>query len=332
MGAALELGDHEQHHDAGDSRDLSGNGRACRARGDAEVVRERGAHEQAQKAYGRVARAGSCQNELAKGATAHERGAKAHDEQAENVPQHVGVRDGLIGEAQVEAARNKVVAQNANEQKADDDKADSVFYHSGVTQAVGEAHARFLSERAEGQAANKGEQHGSMQAAGALFACGEQRRGDRQNEQHGDDDGKRPALNGSVRLGGAAEREALLQEEDAHDDAGSEADEADPCVQVAVSHAQNHAQGTAEEHEATNHHDKAQYEASKRRRAARRLEFFAEQRHGECAQDDADDFGAHVLHRFGGLQLHRASTVADKASDADGHVAGVAEGGKRNGE
>lgn len=103
-------------------------------------MRERSAHEQAQKAHGRVARAGARQNELAKGATAHECGAKAHDEQAENVPQHVGVRDRLIGEAQVEVVRNKVVAQNANEQKADDDKAGSVFYHNGVTQAAGEAH------------------------------------------------------------------------------------------------------------------------------------------------------------------------------------------------
>lgn len=53
----------------------------------------------------------------------------------------------------------------------------------------------------------------------------------------------------------------------------------------------------------------------------------------ERADDQADDLGAEVLHRLGGLQLHGARHVADEARGAHGHVSGVAgEGQKRHSE
>ncbi len=130
---------------------------------------------------------------------------------------------------------------------------------------------------------------------------------------------------------GAAQGEALLQEDDAHEDAAQEAEEASHGRQVAAAEAQDHPQGAAQEDQGAHHHHKAQQEAHGGRGAGPGPEFLGGQSRAEGAQHETDDLRPDVLHLPGAVEADGARNVPQEAGDAEAHVAGVAVGRQHQG-
>ena len=84
-----------ERDDADNGHDPAGRGGAGSARGDAEVVGERAAEQHSHERERRVGRAGAGQNELAQRAAAEHGGRQTDDEHPQNVPERLGMRDGL---------------------------------------------------------------------------------------------------------------------------------------------------------------------------------------------------------------------------------------------
>ena len=342
--AHVHDGDDEQHRDAAHEHNLARNARAAQDGGllggcsgggsarQAEVVSEGGADEHADEGDGGVAGALAGQRHLAQRAAAGQRGAEAHGVQAQDVPQVLGVGDGLAIEAKLEAAGDQVEHHHDHEQAGDGEHQVEVAHKEDVADGAGEADADLLRQGADHESGHQGDEHGSVLGARAGLADGEHA-GEDADAQADDQQRGQDGAGRLVRVMLAAQGVALLQEERARGNAQDESDEADPGVQVAGGHAQHHAKRAAQEDEGADHHDEAQDESGHGGRTGRGAILARGQGDQERADDQADDLGAEVLHRLGGLQLHGARHVADEARGAHGHVGGVAgEGQKRHSE
>ena len=272
---------------------------------------EGGADEHADEGDGGVAGALAGQRHLAQRAAAGQRGAEAHGVQAQDVPQVLGVGDGLAIEAKLEAAGDQVEHHHDHEQAGDGE------HQVDVADGAGEADADLLRQGADHESGHQGDEHGSVLGARAGLADGEHA-GEDADAQADDQQRGQDGAGRLVRVMLAAQGVALLQEERARGNAQDESDEADPGVQ---------------EDEGADHHDEAQDESGHGGRTGRGAILARGQGDQERADDQADDLGAEVLHRLGGLQLHGARHVADEARGAHGHIGGVAgEGQKRHSE
>ena len=233
------------------------------------------------------------------------------------------MRDRLTGEAEVKITGGEIVDRHDRKQRRNDAEQVKVFHEDNVADASCEAHAALLRERADDKRRDQRKDNGRVLAAGTLGAHGVNagRRAD--DEQSGEQDRQDCAAQ-RLRLIGAAEREALLEEERAGRNAARKADERDPCVQIACGHAQHHAERTAEEYERADHHRGAEDKAHHRRRTGGGLVFLRQQGEQERAADKADDLRPEILYGRGRVQLECAGAVADEAGHADGHVRRVA--------
>ena len=233
------------------------------------------------------------------------------------------MRDRLTGEAEVKTAGGEIVDRHDREQRRNDADEVKILHKEHVADASCEAHAALLRERADDERRDQRKDNGRMLAAGAFGAhsVNAGRRAD--DEQSGEQDRQDCAAK-QLRLIGAAEREALFEEERAGRNAARKADERDPCVQIACGHTQHHAERTAEEHEGADHHRSAQNKTHHRRRTGGGLVFLRQQGEQERAADKADDLRAEILYGRGRVQLERAGAVADEAGHADSHIRRVA--------
>ena len=120
-----------------------------------------------------------------------------------------------------------------------------------------------------------------MHAAGTFFGELEDRRsGEPEDEQQHINDREGGAF-GERLLIAAAEREALLEEHNAHENAHDEAHKTDKGVPVAAADTDDHTQRAAEEHQRADHNEHAEKEADHRGRAAAALEFLRRDRRDE---------------------------------------------------
>ena len=272
--------DDEQYDDADDDGDLAcrrraagnrrlGFGRSlCRRAGQTEVMRSRRAEQHAKEGHGAVGRALTGQNKLAQRTAAGQNSRKADNVHAENIPEVLRMRDRLTGEAEVKITGSEIVDRHDRKQRRNDAEQVKVFHEDDVADASCEAHAALLCERADDERRDQRKDNGRVLAAGTLGAHGVNagRRAD--DEQSGEQDRQDCAAQ-RLRLIGATEREALLEEERASRNAARKADERDPCVQITCGHAQHHAERTAEEYERADHHRGAEDKAHHRRKNRR---------------------------------------------------------------
>ena len=234
------------------------------------------------------------------------------------------MRNGLAGEAGVELAENEVADEHReNDRHEAGDKAE-VLEHDGVADTADHAHTAALAERADDKTRDERETPRGMHAAGTFFGELEERRsGEPEDEQQHIDDREGGAF-GERLLIAAAEREALLEEHNAHENAHDEAHKTDKGVPVTAADTDDHTQRAAEEHQRADHDERAEKEADHRGRAAAALEFLRRDRRDERAEQDADDLRTEVLHDLRAVHAERAGRVAQEAGDAEAHVAGVA--------
>ena len=170
-----------------------------------------------------------------------------------------------------------------------------------------------------------------MQGAGT--GLGEaQQPGARQQQDEKDhhDAGEHQALPGGERPG-AAQGEALLQEDDANQDAAQEAQKASNRRQITAAEPQDHPQGAAQEDQGAHHHHKAQQEAHGGGGAGTGTELLRGESGAEGAQHEADDLRPDVLHLPGAVEADGARDIPQEAGNAEAHVAGVAVGRQHQG-
>ena len=236
----------------------------------------------------------------------------------------LGMGDGLTIEAGLEVTRSDAVDKHSHENAHDGNEQREILHEEQVADATHEADARLLGQGANDKSDNQGDGNGSMLGARAFGARSEHGGRNADDEQNDEHDGKHGAGH-LARVGFATQREAALQEQGARDSASGQAHQANPSVQVAGSHADNHAQRAAQEDQGTNHHDEAQDEANHGRRTRRRAEFLRGQGNQERAHHEAHNFGAEILHGSSRMQLQGARHIADEARGANGHVRRIAE-------
>ena len=235
----------------------------------------------------------------------------------------LGMRDGLTGKTEVEAAVRDIIDRHHSKQSRDNADKIEILHQDDVADAACKAHTALLRERTDNERHDQRKDNRRMLAARALsadrvsagrYADYEQRR--QQDRQNGSADW--------LGLIGTAERKAFLEEERAGRHAACKADERDPCIQVTGGHTQHHAERAAEEHECADHHGSAQNKTHHRRRTGGGLILPGQQRQQERAADKADDLRTEILHRSRSVQLERARCIADKAGNADRHIGRVA--------
>ena len=291
------------------------------------------AHDQAQHRHGAVGAALAGEHQLAQGAAAQQHAAKAHQHHAQAVPQTVGMGDGLALKGQVEigavggAGEDQVAHQGADQDGAEAHQQLGLPEQHHVTDAAHHAQAGPLGQSAHDQARRQADEHGSVLGAGAAAGLGEVDEGGSRHQQdkhHHLDGREQEALQPGHGIG-ALQGIALLQEEHARQNAQHEAKPAQQSVQVAAGQAQDHAEGAAQEHQAADHHEKAQHEAGQGRAAALGGELTLEQGDAEAAQHQADDLRPDILHGSGPVQAQTACGIPQEAGDAEAHVGRVAE-------
>ena len=188
-----------------------------------------------------------------------------------------------------------------------------------VADGAGEADADLLRQGADHESGHQGDEHGSVLGARAGLADGEHAGEDADaqadDQQHGQDGAGR-----LVRVMLAAQGVALLQEERARGDAQDEADEADPGVQVAGGHTDDHAQWTSQKNQSADHSNNSQKKADHGRGAGGRAVFPGGHGNNESSGYQTCDFRAHILYNGCRVQLGCACNVADKAGDTKCHV------------
>ena len=166
-----------------------------------------------------------------------------------------------------------------------------------------------------------------MERTGAGSGLGEVDEGGGQKQQRKHREGQ-DHEHAALRLGeriAALEGVALIEEENARQNAADKARQAQQRIEVAARQTQDHAERAAEEHQAADHHKHAQHKARDRRASAARGKFLLAERHKEAAQHKADDLRPDVLHRRCRVQAESARRIAQEACDAEAHVLRVAE-------
>ena len=291
------------------------------------------AHHQTQHRHGAVGVALAGQHQLAQGAAAQQHAAEAHQQHAQAVPQAVGVRHGLIGEAQVEEGGvGDTVEDQVADQRADEDGTEAhdelgLAEQHHVADAAHHAQTGALGQSAHNETGGKADEDRGVLGAGAAAGFGEENEGGSRHQQDEHDHlngGEQEAVQPGLGVG-ALQGVAALQEEHAGQDAQSEAQQAQQGVEVAAGQTQDHTEGAAQEHQAADHHKEAQHKAGDGSAAALGGELLAAQGHDKAAQHQAHDLGADVLHGGGTVQAQTAGGITQEAGYAEAHVGGVAE-------
>ncbi len=166
----------------------------------------------------------------------------------------------LMVEAQVEVIGGQVVDKGHDQDAHITPEKMGVADHEEIPEAAGLADAGALGQDADDKGQAQGQPDGGPHGAGASLGVGQKRGSQCQHDEERHlqdrDDG---AFEG-VELVGPTQGEASFQEEGADVDAQEEADKADPGVEVAGRHTQDHAQGAAQEDQGANHDHETQEE------------------------------------------------------------------------
>ena len=279
-----------------------------------------------------ITAAASGENELTEGAAAEEDAAEADEKHAEEVPEGLGMCDGLIGEAEMQASVYGVADEGSEEDEAETGDEAGVTEQEQVPNAAHHAKPAVLCEHTDGEAGGKGEDNGGMERARAGFAEeDESGGGNKQSEQAESNRGGDIALGTGLGIG-PAQRKALVEEDGTDADAACEAGEADQSVEVTAGKAQDHTEGTAEKDEGADHDKDAEEETGQRGGAALRPEFPAEQGHEKSAEDESGDLGAYVLHNGSAVEAQTAGDITDEAGNTEAHVGRVSVDRQENGK
>ena len=170
-----------------------------------------------------------------------------------------------------------------------------------------------------------------MHGAGALLRELEQGGNNQeQQEQTGQNHGQSNTLSRGGIIS-TLQGEALVQADNTDGNAAGEAQQSDPCIQVAAGHTQNHTQGAAQECQSADHDESAHDKADSGSGAGLGTELLGGDSHNECANNQTNDLGTEVLHNSGAMHSGSTCDVTQEAGDAEAHVGRVAQQGQHNG-
>ena len=223
LSEGIDTCDHERDGNADHDRDLAVGRRAVAGGSEAEVVAEGRARKQAEDRHGAVAAALTGQNELTQRAAAQQHAAEADQQHSKEVPQAVGMRNGLLGKAEGEvsglrhAGQEQVAGQRADQdrRKAEDEL--RLAEQHQIAHAADHAKARPLGQRADDESGREADKDGRMERTGAGSGLGEVDEGGGQKQQCKHREGQ-DHEHAALRLGeriAALEGVALIEEENA---------------------------------------------------------------------------------------------------------------------
>ena len=206
-----------------------------------------------------------------------------------------------------------------------------VLNQKHIPQSPGHTQAAALGHSSHRQAGHEGDRPEGVHGARAGFRKFQQLGGQKEQPQQKDHHaGKDKPLTGLDGVG-PAQGKSLFQKKYPRQDARQKAEKPGHGGQVAAAQTDDHAQGAAQEDQRANHDEQPQDETGGGGGACPALELMEGQGGHHGAQHDADDLGAHVLHRRGAVEAQSSSDVPLEAGDTEAHIFGVAHGGEQQG-
>ena len=236
------------------------------------------------------------------------------------------------GKTQMEVAGGDVADGGQNDQS--DEAADQrpILEQDHVTQTANHAQTGTLSDGTDDQAGSQSSEQRSAHGAGAALRELQQHGESHQQDQQSHVDAGHGNTFQLALLVSTAQGEALLQEDDADQDTGDEAQQTDNGVQIAAGDTQSHTQGAAQEDQSAHHDAEAQHKTGQGRRTAAGGEVLLDQSDDKGANHQTDDLGTDVLDDSSTVHTDTAGDVTDEAGDAEAHVLGVAQHHQCNGD
>ena len=278
-----------------------------------------------------VAVAGAGQNQLAQRAAAQQYAAPAYDDHAQEVPKVCAVGNGLALEAQLEGTGSQITHQGNGEDGDEAIEQLEVLEHDGITDAAGHAQTALLSQSAHDQRDDQCHKDGSVLGAGAGLTELEQGRNQQEQQEQAGEDGRQHSALCLGSVVSALQGETGIQEPGADEDTHSEADGGGQSIQITACQTQDHTQGTAQEHQGTDHHQRAQYKADSGGGTGLGPELPGGNAHDKGTHDQTYDLGTDILHHSSTVHTAGAYDVPKEAGNAEAHVGGVAKGGQQDG-
>ena len=271
-------------------------------------------------------------DELTEWAAAQQNGTEAYYQHTQEAPQMCGVSNRLTSEAKVELTEGDVADHSGNDDGDEADEQFPVFEENNVTDTGNHAESGFLSQSANDEAGSQSDDNSYVFGARAAFGSNEQSRNSQaQYEQTNQCNWECEAFCFVYGVG-TFQVEAFVQEEDTYQNTAGEADESDHCVQVTAADTEDHTQWAAQEYQSADHNECCDDEAGEWCGAAFRGELFGNQSHTHCADYQTNDLRTEVLNNSGSVQLGGTSDVTEEASDAEAHVARVAQLNQQRGD